>query len=383
MTTASQSHSDVLIVGGGPAGAAAAILLAQQGRAVQIIEKFPAAHHKVCGEFLSHEALSYLERLGVDLPALGAASIQRLRLAASRLIAECDLPFPAMSLSRRTLDEALLQCAVNAGATVLRGCRVESLARAGSNWTARLSNGDLRSASNAFLATGKHDLGGHPRPPGRQNDLISFKMYYRLAPTQQAALKHHVELIVFPGGYAGLQLVEDGTANLCLLVSRKQLHACGGMWNGLIARILRSSQFLCERLHQATPQLEKPLALSSIPYGLLQQHASDGLFRLGDQAAVIPSFSGDGMSIALHSAHVAARIFLAGCNADSYQYRLARELSYSVSVATAVSRSVIASPGLVHLARLCPPVLRQIARGTRVPTYAMLESAHPVTGVTN
>jgi flavin-dependent dehydrogenase len=384
MSATAQLHqADVLIVGGGLAGAAAAALLARAGRNVELIEKTATMHHKVCGEFLSHEALLYLERLGLDLPSLGAAPIERLRLAANTLITECELPFPAMSLTRRTLDEALLRRAQQAGATVVRGCRVESLTHAGSVWTARLNNGEQRAASSAFLATGKHDLGGYPRPAGRQNDLVAFKMYYRLAPVQQAALIGHVELIVFPGGYAGLQIVEDGTANLCLLVRRSRLHACGGQWSGLLAHMLRSSRYLAERLHGAEPQLEKPLAASSIPYGLLQSHAPDGLWRLGDQAAVIPSFSGDGMSIALHSAHLAAQTYLAGGTAESFQQSLAHELRSSVAIATAISRSIIAKTHLVQLTRLCPPFLRLIAKGTRVPANALLESISNFNGVTN
>ena len=365
------SRTDVLIVGGGPAGAAAAVLLARKGRQVVVVEKSAAAHDKVCGEFLSHEALQYLERLGLDLAALGAASIEHLRLAADKQIATCRLPFPAKSLTRRTLDEALLAHAASSGATIIRGCRVDALACHGKEWTARLGNGGTHTAANAFLATGKHDLGSHPRSHGLQNDLVAFKMFYRLTPEQNAALARHVELIVFPGGYAGLQLVEDGSANLCLLVRRAQLRNCGGHWEGLLRLMLQSSRFLAGRLEGAEPVHDKPLAVSSIPYGLLRGRATDELWRMGDQAAVIPSFSGDGISIALHSAHLAAEMFLAGYQADAYQMRLARELRRSVKMATTISRAVVASPHLVQFVRLCPPLLRPIANGTRVPAHLL------------
>ncbi|MGC2161050.1 MAG: FAD-dependent monooxygenase [Silvibacterium sp.] len=366
-----ESRVDALILGGGLAGAALGALLAQQGQAVEIIEKNPAMHHKVCGEFLSHEALFYLERLGINLSSLGAVPIRRLRVAANKLIVECELPFPAMSLSRRALDEALLERASLVGATVLRGRRVESLTKKDSGWVAQLSDGEFRHGSNTFLATGKYDVGGHPRPAGRQNDLVAFKMYFRLAASQQAALANQVELVLFPGGYAGLQLVEDGTANLCLLVTRERLRSCGGQWSGLFGHMLRESDYLAQRLEGSEPLLEKPLAVSSIPYGLLQQHAYDGLWRLGDQAAVIPSFSGDGMAIALHSAHLAARIFLAGGSAESFQSRLCHELRFSVVMATVVSRAVIANPVLAQVGRLWPSLLRHIASGTRIPAHAL------------
>ena len=371
-TPSRNSQTDTLIVGGGLAGAALATLLAQRGRSVEILEKSSDMHDKVCGEFLSREALLYLEHLGINLHSLGAVPIQQLRLAADKLIAECKLPFPAMSLTRRVLDEALLQRASQAGATVLRGHRVESLTHLESGWRARLNDGMNRCASSTFLATGKQDVNGHPRSGGRQNDLVAFKMYFRLAPAQQEALAHCVELILFPGGYAGLQLVEDGAANLCLLVTRKKLSECGGQWAALLHHMMHGSDYLAQRLEGSEPLLEKPLAISSIPYGLLQSRAADGLWRLGDQAAVIPSFSGDGMSIALHSAHLAAQVYLSGGTAESFQRRLCQELRRSVAMATAISRAVIANPLLAQFARLWPPLLRHIASSTRVPPNALL-----------
>ena len=145
-------------------------------------------HHKVCGEFLSLEAVSYIAQLGIDLRALGAVPINGIRLAKRTCIAKRELPFPAMSITRRKLDEALLSSASQAGAVISRGRRVESLRRSGSIWTALLTGGEIRCAPTAFLATGKHDIVGHRRPPGKQNDLIAFKMYFRLAPAQRQAL---------------------------------------------------------------------------------------------------------------------------------------------------------------------------------------------------
>jgi flavin-dependent dehydrogenase len=293
-------------------------------------------------------------------------------LFARRLIAECALPFPAMSLTRRVLDEALLTRAAAMGATVLRGRRVESLAYGRDGWTARLSDGEERRAAHAFLATGKQDVNGYTRERGAQNDLVAFKMYFRLTPEQQAELAGYVELILFPGGYAGLQPVESGVANLCLLITREKLRECAGEWTQLLERMQSASEHLTQRLHGAKALLEKPLALSAIPYGMVRAHAEDGLWRLGDQAAVIPSFSGDGMSIALHSAHLAAAAYLGGDTAEDFQQRLRREVRPAVRFATMLSRIMIAQPGLTQMIRLWPPLLGHIASYTRVPTHALL-----------
>jgi menaquinone-9 beta-reductase len=369
-------QTDALVIGGGPAGAALAAHLARRGRSVEVLEQSPTAHHKVCGEFLSREAITYLEELGLDLRAQGAVAIHAVRLASRSVIAECELPFPALSLTRRTLDEALLAIAARAGATVLRGRRVISLQSFASGWAASLADGQICRGSAAFLATGKHDLAGHRRPRAKQNDLIAFKMYFRLAPEQERALRGCVELIVFRGGYAGLQLAEGGQANLCLVVQRKTFKSCRNCWPFLLEHLLSASNHLAQQLEGAQPLLPKPLALSSIPYGLLVSPPQSGLWRLGDQAAVIPSFSGDGISIALHSARAAAEICSNGGTAAQLTKRLNVELKSSIHLASAVSRLLVAAPGLAQLARLWPPLLRLLAVRTRIPSRALLMELH-------
>lgn len=356
-----------LIIGGGPAGAALATLLARSGRDVQLIEQSATAHHKVCGEFLSHEAVRYLDDLGIDLQALGAVPIHGVRLAARRRIAACDLPFPALSLTRRALDEALLALAARAGAQIHRGRRVESLTSSDSCWIAQLTGAETHRTPTVFLATGKHDIVSHRRPPSAQNHLVAFKIYFRLPPAQQQALHGWVELFLFPGGYAGLQLAENNEANLCLLIERHTLRMFDSGWPALFAHLLQSSDPLAERLEGAEPLLKKPLALSSIPYGLLPPRSEPNLWRLGDQAAVIPSFSGDGISIALHSARLAADLYLRGASSAQLARRLRADLRTSVGLATATSRLMIAAPVLAHVAGLWPPVLRHVARHTRIP----------------
>lgn len=380
----STNQTNALIIGGGPSGAALAIHLARCGRDVELIESSATAHHKLCGDFLSHEAIACLDRLGIDPRALGAAPIHSVRLSARRQIAACDLPFPALSLTRRTLDEALLALAADAGATVLRGHRVDSITQSNTgsntNWTAALSNENIHGAPTAFLATGKHDLAGHRRQPGKQNDLVAFKMYFQLAPAQQRALEGWIELFLFPGGYAGLQLVEHAQANLCFVVNRKQLHAPkdgsrSHSWPALLDHLLRHSDLLAERLNGAHALLSKPLALSFIPYGLLVAHAQPGLWRLGDQAAVIPSFTGDGISIALHSANLAANLFVCGADSATFARRLRSELRGSVILATTLSQLMVAAPAFAQLVRFWPGALAHLAQHTRIPYSALHNQA--------
>ncbi len=376
---------DAVVAGGGLAGSAVAIDLARAGRRVVVLEREPGPHDKVCGEFLSFEAGHYLTRLGLSLEALGAVPLNGVRLVQGHRPVRASLPFRATSLSRRVLDEALLEKAKSAGVDVRRGMRVKSLEPENGHWRASVDLGEPIMARAAFLATGKHDLKDLKRGPGRQGDLIGFKMYWRLSPEQARELKGHVELALFPGGYAGLQPVEGGRANLCLLVRRADFADLEKSWEGLLAKIKATCPHLAQRLAGAEPALEKPLAISSIPYGYVfegEDSPADQLWRLGDQAAVIPSFSGDGMSIALHSARLAAHHYLAGSTPHAFQTQLANDVRRQIARSTRVSQALV-TPwgqwGATTLARLAPPILTSVASLTRISKQALvkLDAAPP------
>jgi flavin-dependent dehydrogenase len=372
-------HVDHLVIGGGPAGSMVALRLAAAGRQVLLLEKESLPHHKVCGEFLSHEAVSYLHQVGVAPRNLGAAVIHHLRFTAGSKLIATPLPFQALSLSRLVLDEALLARAEAKGCQVLRGVAVESLTPRGSDphdgdWLATLATGESLRASTVFLATGKHNLRGIVRAPAKQSDLIGFKLHWQLAPTQILALREHMDLYLFPGGYGGLSLVEDDVANLCLVVRRSTLRSRGG-WPQLLASILRGNCHLRQLLEGGTALWPRPIAISPIPYGYLLGQPPRGLWCVGDQAAVIPSFTGDGISIALHSAALATHMFLCGASAADYNRSLRAQLTRSMALATWLSRAAVTGAGrraaLSVLPRL-PNLLCWIAASTRIPQSSLV-----------
>jgi flavin-dependent dehydrogenase len=366
----------VLVIGGGLAGSGLAVSLAGVGRPVMLIERETRPHHKVCGEFISTEAMLYLRDLGLNLASLGAVPVDRLCMFSGNRQTTAHLPFPALSLSRHVLDEALLNKAAACGAQVVRGHKVISVTREGRLWRAALDDGSAISTPEIFLATGKHDLRGWKRPPGVQNDLVGFKLHWRLAEPQTRALRSAVEMFLFPGGYAGLELIENDIANLCLVVRKQEFFARGQSWEPFFAALLKNCPYLRERLTDAQPCWSRPLAISAIPYGFVQRRA-DGLWRLGDQAACIPSFSGDGMSIALHSARLAAQYFLQGYDARAFQMRLARDVAPQVQRASLLSQMLLLPLGQkasMAAARRLPALLSILARATRIPQSRVLEA---------
>ena len=367
-----QPMRENLVIGGGLAGAMVALRLAAAGRDVLLIEREQGAHHKVCGEFLSPEAIAYLRQAGVDPVQLGATPVSKLRVSAKARVVETELPFCALSVSRRVLDADLLARAADAGCDVRAGIAVDALSREGEGWTVRFSDGSMQQARNVFLATGKHDLRGWSRPPRRQSDLVGFKLHWRLSPDQTKALRGFMDLFLFEGGYGGLALVEEDAANLCLVVRRARLRTLGG-WKELLAGLREENVLIAQRLAGAEALWKRPMAISSIPYGYLAK-SECGVWRVGDQAAVIPSFTGDGMAIALHSGALAAQMYLTGKSAGEYHRVLKSQLTRSMRVATLLSRAMVSHAGR-ELAPLAIPFLPQpigwIARATRIPEKAL------------
>lgn len=359
----------VLILGGGVAGCAASIALARKGRNVTLIERELSPRHKVCGEFLSGEALEDLRALGIDVATLGAEPIDYVRLAAARRAAEAPLPFPAASLTRKALDTALIAEAVAAGVRVERGRSVQSLSHGTANlWQATLDDGTTYEAPTAFLATGKHDMRGHSRPKDPHR-WVAFKMYYRLSAAQTADLAGASELTLYSGGYGGIQPVEDGITNFCCVVQRRYFASAGLRWEGLLAKMQQDCPHLAMRLDGAEPLLDKPITITHIPYGYIRRTTEDGLYCIGDQAAVIPSFTGDGISIALHTARRATAAYLAAEPATVFQPKLRSALLPQMRLAEVAAdglNNALARAVLPFCLRVWPGAMRVTARLTRV-----------------
>jgi flavin-dependent dehydrogenase len=383
---------DPLIIGAGPAGTAAAITLGRAGCRPVLVERTASPTDKVCGDFLSVDSIRHARALGVDPVALGGAPIHRVRLIHGERTVETTLPFAAIGLSRRSFDAALMRQAEAARVVVQTGQTVRHLTRATTpdaqpscrpahaasisspgRWTARTGDRTALTADIVFLATGKHDLRDLPRPHS-DRDAVGMKMYFALAPAAARILDGVIELTLFRGGYAGMQPVEGGKAALCIAIQRHAFQDCGGSWTGLLGTIGGDSRRFARMLEGATPLLPRPLAVAAIPYGYSTGAAApDGLFRLGDQAAVIPSLTGDGMAIALHTGKAAAETWLGGGDSAEYHRALARTLGPQMRLAGLLHRACMSGrvqSAVLRGATWFPPLLRYAASRTRLRSPA-------------
>lgn len=360
-----------LIIGSGIAGSAVAITLARGGARPVLLERSRDTGDAICGGFLSWQSLAALDRLGLDAAQLGGQRVTQVRLFAGRHQANATLPQPGMGLSRRSLDTLLLATAEAAGSAVERGVTV----RGYGDGHVSTADGATMASPAIFAAHGKYAVAGHDRvPPPRvaADPVIGLRQRISASPRIAAMVGDAVELFLFDRGYAGLVRQEDGSANLCLAVHKSRLTEAGGRPEALLAAWGADNARLGDRL--AAGDAIGPIdAIAAVPYGWRRTDGDAGLWRLGDQAAVIPSLAGEGMGIALATAESAAKAWQSGRTADDWQRGMARRLGRPMTLARIIW-SLAEDPRFngagVTLLRYLPFLTNGLARATRVPPDA-------------
>lgn len=325
-----------------------------------MLERQRATGDALCGGFLSWHSLALLDRLGT--PKLRGATVEQVRLFARRGSASARLPRPALGVSRHRLDSALLAHAEALGARVERGVTAREIA----GRTIKADGAEF-SPDRLLLATGKHDVRGAARPRPTGDPALGLRVRLGPAPALTRLIAGAIELHLFDRGYAGLVLQENGTANLCLAVRKSRLNQEGSP-RALLDAIGRELPALGERLAWLADGAEID-AIAAIPYGWRTRATTPGVYRLGDQAGVIPSLAGEGMGIALTSGLLAGAAVAAGVGAEAFQRGLARRTGRPIAVARAILAAAerpMTAPVLVSAMGLAPGLATLLARATRV-----------------
>ncbi|WP_271078168.1 NAD(P)/FAD-dependent oxidoreductase [Aurantiacibacter sp. MUD61] len=351
-----------LILGAGPAGCAAAICLARTGETPLLLDRDEHVGDPLCGGFLSWRTAQQLGDLGIDLEQTGAHRVSQLRLFHEDRHVELPLPHPAYGLSRHALDTVMRAKAIEAGAQLefdtIRGL---------DPGVAHGQSQDWRSDA-IFLATGKHDVRGQSRPRDDKDTALGLRLRLPASAQRTGLLEDAIELHLFDGGYVGIVLQEGGSANICLAVRKSALASHGGSPETLFAELAEQIPALAGRLgddwHDANTD-----TIGAVPYGWICRETQPGLYRLGDQAAVIPSLAGEGISIAIASGVAAANAHAAGKGAERYQQDFARRAARPVGLARMgwhLAETRLGARGALALARIAPRLIAQFADWARI-----------------
>ncbi len=113
--------TDVFVIGGGPAGLAAAIAARQQGLRVLVADGAKPPIDKACGEVLMPDAITALAGLGISLPAADRSSLRGVRFVGSGVSAEAGFPSDteAVSIRRTVLHRIMAERAATLGVGLL------------------------------------------------------------------------------------------------------------------------------------------------------------------------------------------------------------------------------------------------------------------------
>ena len=335
---------DLCIVGGGPGGTAAATTAAHQGLRALLLDKDSFPRHKVCGEFVSFESLALLSSL-VEAK-INAVAIEAVRLFRDGRVWESPLPARGLSVSRHELDRIMLDAAVAAGVEVRTQTRVRKVNRIHDSF-------EIDTGRTTFVA--KHVINA----AGRWSELRSNRS---LSEPRWIGVKQHfretdappsTDLYFFPGGYCGVQPIGDGLINACALV---QANAAASL-----AEVLRCSSELKSRAQDWVPSSD-PIATAPIVFGP-PQPVIDGMYNIGDAAAFIDPFLGDGISIALQTGVLAAECVVRGGVAH-YESEYRRRVTPALKRAAVLRRA--SSSSIAWFVLQWPGTIRMAARLTRV-----------------
>jgi flavin-dependent dehydrogenase len=309
---------DAIVIGGGPAGATAALLLAEAGWSVALIEQKAFPRRKVCGEYLSATNRPLLARLGVAeaFDDLAGPPVRATAIFSGLNQYRAPLPLPrsdgcwGRALSREHLDTLLLARAASRGVCVMQPARCTELKNVGADQIAHIESGQPRrtasvTATTVLAAHGSWETGElatQRRPtPAQSGDWLAFKAHFRASNLSSGLMP----LLSFQDGYGGMVHCDGGRASLSCCIRRRRFEcltrpAGESAGEAVLAHMLQSCPVLRPVLDGAA--IDGPWLSAGVIQPGIRRCYRNGVFVIGNAAGEAHPVVAEGISMAMQSA---------------------------------------------------------------------------------
>jgi menaquinone-9 beta-reductase len=309
--------ADVIVVGAGPAGAATAILLAERGWSVTLLDKAAFPRPKICGEYLSPQAARILDRLGV-LKAVDQAGAQPLRgmkiVAPDGTVLEGSYPTTgrwrgyrdhALAFPREALDRILVDRARGLPVGVRERHRVTGLVRSAGAVTGVIvqnEDGEVSEIAGRLVvgADGRHSAVASALGLQRPHRLRRMALIQHVSGLE--GIEDRGEIYLDPPDYAILNPVAPGLVNLGVVVPLAHARAFARRLEAFFHARLRQFRHLPPRLSRMKAE-GRLMAMGPLAYRVAEPRA-DGVMLVGDAAGFYDPFTGEGVFTGLRSAEL-------------------------------------------------------------------------------
>ncbi|HEY3998746.1 MAG TPA: geranylgeranyl reductase family protein [Candidatus Xenobia bacterium] len=324
---------DVVVVGGGPAGAAAALVLARGGARVALLDRQRFPRDKVCGDALGPGTVEVLTRLGL-MP--GFLACQPYRIDGIRFVGpdggEVTPKNPARPgyvLQRLTLDDFLFRTAGQAGAEVFEATKVTALERAGDRIVGVRAGDTTWPCRFVIGADGEHSVVRQQVGVDTNSATTrAFALRYYVS-NLNSMLDNVMEILcdheLLPG-YAWVFPLPNGGANVGCGMLAQDLHRSERSLTRYFQDWLDAPVQKARWAHAVSSGRPRgwPLSLGS----RLQKRAGPGWMLCGDAASLVDPLTGEGIHAAIHSGELAAQAILAHPDDAAGQYESACQKVY-------------------------------------------------------
>ena len=377
---------DFVVIGGGPAGATVSLQLARAGYSVCLVERRTFPREILCGEFLSHEVVGIIRGLGIESEflSLGPARITKFTLSPDRGPTFSELlGFAGYGMKRGAFDQLLLNAAAGNGVKVLQPAEAEEVLRSADSFEIRCRlNGEpliLRSrwCIGAYGKASQLDKRLGRQCAGVRTQMNGIKFH---VPSEVlvGVDEHEIQIFAGPGMYCGVNHVGNGFATICFLERRSGDDVPP---RGRLRALMTANRHFADVMGGSAivaVESAQVYGTGNIFFGT-RNLVENGIFMIGDAGRVISPLAGDGISMAMQSAHLLGRLFLEARSSTpdeenleaEYRRRWGLMFNARIRAAAALQRIVLSTPLRrfgVALLSLSPSLLRSAISLTRGPS---------------